>query len=69
MHLDLTDEETTVLIRELTDITFGARYFLSPRIKSLEAILGKLRQAPACEPSPPAKHYESSSKGRYRRRR
>ena len=38
MHLDLTDEETTVLIRELTEITFGARYFLSPRIKTLEAI-------------------------------
>jgi len=64
MHLDLTDEETTVLIRELTDITFGARYFLSPRIKSLEAILGKLRQAPACAPSPPGQHYELEWEGR-----
>jgi len=69
MCLDLTDEESVVLIRELTDITFGARYFLSPRIKTLEAILAKLRQQPAREPSPSTRVYEPPSKGRYRRRR
>jgi hypothetical protein len=68
MHLDLTDEEAAVLIRELADITFNARYFLSPRIQTLEAILAKLRQQPAREPSPPTKQYEPPSKGRYRRR-
>jgi hypothetical protein len=63
MHLDLTDEETAVLVRELTDITFTARYQLSPRIKTLNAILAKLS-----EPSTPPKRCEPLSKGRYRRR-
>jgi hypothetical protein len=69
MQIELTDEETAVLIRELTDITFSARYFLSPRIKTLEAILAKLRQQPAREPAPPTKQYEPPSKGHHRRRR
>jgi hypothetical protein len=53
MKLDLTDEEAATLIRELTDITFSARYPLSPRIKTLRAILAKLRGEPVREPLPP----------------
>ena len=38
MHLDLTDEETAALLRELDGLIDGDRYFLSPRIKTLKAI-------------------------------
>ena len=38
MHLDLTDEETALLLRELNALIDGDRYFLSPRIKTLKAI-------------------------------
>src|SRR5215813_2999233 len=34
MPLDLTDEETAVLARELSDITWSDRHPLSPRIKN-----------------------------------
>jgi hypothetical protein len=33
MNLDLTDEETAALLRELDGIIDGDRYFLSERIK------------------------------------
>ena len=70
MNLDLTDEEAAVLARELTDITWSDRYPLSPRIKVLEGILGKLRPQPARPAaSPEPRVYEPPSKGRYRRRR
>jgi len=58
------------LIRELADITWSDRYPLSPRIKTLNAILAKLRpqQArPAASPEP--RVYEPPSKGRWRPRR
>jgi len=67
--LDLTDEEAAALIRELADITWSDRYPLSPRIKTLNAILAKLRPQPvrpAASPEP--RVYEPPSKGRYRRR-
>jgi len=71
MRLDLTDEETAVLIRELADITFTAHYQLSLRIKTLSAILAKLRQVPAREPEPESKRYEppraTLSRRRHRR--
>ena len=38
MILDLTDEETARLLRELNAPIDGDRYFLSPRIKTLKAI-------------------------------
>jgi hypothetical protein len=41
MILDLTDEETAVLLRELDQIIDGDRYFLSPRIQILKAIRAK----------------------------
>jgi hypothetical protein len=68
MHLDLTDEEADALLRELDGIIANDRYFLSPRVQTLRAILGKLRPEPRREPLPPLKQYERPSKGRYRRR-
>ena len=47
MNLDLSDEEAVALFRELNHIIDGDRYFLSPRIKTLEAIRTKLRPEPA----------------------
>jgi hypothetical protein len=45
MQLDLTDEETVE----------SARYPFSPRIRTLRAILAKLRAEPVREPPPPPK--------------
>ena len=53
LNLDLRDDETVALVRELTDITGNDRYPLSPRIQTLAAILAKLRPEPAREPLPP----------------
>jgi hypothetical protein len=59
MNLELTDEETAALLRELDGIIDGNRYFLSPRIKMLEAIRAKIRPEPVREPlPPPPKRYE-----------
>ena len=40
MNLDLTDEETAALLRELDGLIDGDRYFMSPRIKTLPALDG-----------------------------
>jgi hypothetical protein len=56
MNLDLTDEETAALLRELDALIDGDRYFMSPRIKTLKAIRAKIRPEPVREPPPP-KHY------------
>jgi hypothetical protein len=42
-HLDLTDEEAAALTEELHDIVENDRYPFSPRIRTLRAILAKLR--------------------------
>jgi hypothetical protein len=57
MNLDLSDEESAALIRELADITGNDRYPFSPRIRTLTAILAKLRPEPVREPLPPPKRY------------
>jgi hypothetical protein len=57
MHLELTDEETAALTQELHDIVENDRYPFSPRIRTLRAILGKLRPEPVREPLPPLKVY------------
>ena len=67
MHLELADEQTEALIRELSLIIDGDRYPLSPRIVVLKEIVGMLRPEPVREPLPPRRHYELPSKGRYRR--
>jgi hypothetical protein len=57
MNLDLTDEEAAALIRELANIIDGNRYQFSQRIRTLKAILAKLRPEPARQPLPPPKVY------------
>jgi hypothetical protein len=53
MHLDLIDEESAALLRELDGLIDGDRYFISQRIKTLRAIRAKMRPEPAREPLPP----------------
>jgi hypothetical protein len=47
MNLELTDEQTEALLRELHQIIDNDRYPFSPRIRTLKEILGKLRPEPA----------------------
>jgi hypothetical protein len=53
MNLDLTDEETAALLRELDALIDGDRYFMSPRIKTREAIRAKIGPETVREPLPP----------------
>ena len=53
MNLDLTDEETAALLRELDALIDSDRYFMSPRIKTLKAIRAKIRPEPMRDPLPP----------------
>jgi len=73
MNLDLTNEETAALLRELNGLIDGDRYFLSARVKTLRAIRAKMRPEPVREPSPPPpKRYEpprATSQQRQRRGR
>ena len=56
-HLDLSDDETAAPTKELDDSTRNNRYPFSERIRTLKAILAKLRPEPAREPLPPSKVY------------
>ena len=69
MLLDLTDGEDAGLICELHNIVENDRYPFSPRIRTLRAILAKLRPEPAREPLPPLKRYEPPRTAEARRRR
>ena len=70
MHLDLTDEETAALLKELDGLIDGDRYFLSSRIKTLRAIRAKIRPEPVREPlRPPPKPYEPPRATARQRRR
>jgi hypothetical protein len=69
MNLELTDEQTEALLRELSQIIDNDRYPFSPRIRTLKEIRAKIRPHPPREPLPPARHYEPPSRGRYGRRR
>jgi hypothetical protein len=53
MHLDLSDDEAAALTQELHKIVENDRYSFSPRIRTLRAILAKLRPEPVREPLPP----------------
>jgi hypothetical protein len=57
MHFDLTDAEAEALTQELAGIIESARYALSPRIRTLRAVLDKLRPEPVRERLPPRKVY------------
>jgi hypothetical protein len=69
MNLELTDEQTEALLRELSQIIDNDRYPFSPRIRTLKKIRAKIRPEPEREPLPLRRHYEPPSKGRYSRRR
>jgi hypothetical protein len=69
LPFDLNDDETAALLKELNHIIDGDRYFLSPRIQTLKAILAKRRPEPVGEPLPPLKHYEPPRATTARRRR
>jgi hypothetical protein len=69
MMLDLTDEETDALASLLSRTIDDDRYPLSPRIRTLKGILGKIRPEPAREPLPPPKRYEPPRATTARRRR
>jgi hypothetical protein len=57
MHLELSDGETAALAQELHNIVENDRYPFSPRIRTLGAVLSKLRPEPAREPLPLPKVY------------
>lgn len=57
MHLEKSDDEAAALTQELHDIVENDRYPFSPRIRTLRAILAKLRPEPVREPLPPPKIY------------
>ena len=57
MHLDLSDDETAALTKEIDDIARNDRYPFSERIRTLKAILAKLRPEPVREPLPLPKVY------------
>jgi hypothetical protein len=69
MNLDLSDDESAALARLLRKAIDEDRYPLSPRIRSLQAILDKLDPPPVREPPPPLKTYEPPRFTRGRRRR
>jgi hypothetical protein len=69
MNLELSDQEAVSLAQELHDIVEGGRYPFSLRIRTLRAILNKLRPEPVREPLPPPKVYAPPRATAARRRR
>jgi len=69
MNLDLSDNETAALTKELDDITRNDRYPFSERIRTLKAILATLRPEPVREPLSPPKVYAPPRATAARRRR
>ena len=69
MHLDLSDDESAALARLLRKTIDEDHYPLSPRIRTLQAILDRLDPPPVREPPPPLKIYEPPRFVRGRRRR
>ena len=68
--LPLSGDEKLALVAGLKRLIDADRYLLSPRVRTLEAILARLQPPkPASAPLPPRKHYEPPSKGRFARRR
>jgi hypothetical protein len=56
--LDLSDLESDALATLLRRTIDDDRFPLSPRIRTLNGILGKIRPGPVREPLPPIKHYD-----------
>ena len=67
MNFELSEDEKIALAAELKRTISEDRYPLSPRIRTLHAILNKLEPRPAREPLPPPKVYAPPrAKGRRR---
>jgi hypothetical protein len=66
MHLDLSDDESAALIRELHDIVESDRTPSPVASALLERSSGSSNQSPFAEPLPPPKVYAPPSKRRYR---
>jgi hypothetical protein len=58
MNLQLSNEQSALLERELRRIIDDDRYPLSPRIQMLREIRNLIRPEPVREPLPPLRHYE-----------
>jgi hypothetical protein len=58
MNLELADKEAAALTQELHKIVESDRYPFSPRIRTLRAILAKLRTGACSRALPPPKRYE-----------
>jgi hypothetical protein len=69
MRLDLSDEETAALTQELHDIVESDKFLFSLRIRTLRAILNKLKPEPVREPLSPPKLYVPPQATAIRRRR
>jgi hypothetical protein len=68
MNLDLSDDEAAALVALLTRTVADDRYPLSPRVRTLKAILAKIRPEPVREPLPPPKVYAPPRANAARRR-
>jgi len=68
-HLDLTEEEAAALVSLLARTIADDCFPLSPRFRTLKAILAQLRPEPVREPLPPAKVYAPPKATSARRRR
>ena len=63
-YLNLSDEEEAVLAVELVQLVSRAKYPFSDRVRTLGAILNKLRSEPTLEPlSPELRVYEPPFQG------
>jgi hypothetical protein len=69
MQIELSDEQAALLARELRGLIDSDRFFLSPRVRTLQEILDMIRPQPIREPPPALRNYEPPKMGRYRRRR
>jgi hypothetical protein len=58
INLQLTVEETVLLEKDPRHIIDNDHYFLSLHIRTLRAILNKIRSEPKPDPLPSQKHYE-----------
>jgi hypothetical protein len=63
MTIDLTDEKTEALLKELNHIIDGDRFQFSARVRMLKAIRAKPRPEPVRAPlPPPPKQYAPAAK-------
>ena len=67
-NLELSDEEAVALIRELDQLINRAKYPFSDRVRTLSAILARLKPEPPQDPPKPRRVYGPPSHGRYRQR-